>query len=145
MGVFEMLTKLEIDEKPLRARKTEDENTKNLHAKEQMELKRLCEAKLESLKTNIMSKFDANEIKANIRETKVASEVEKLLKLQAETRELLSTTSPHLIQDFKKAEEKFRSTCSKVEDSINTTLSATSAQKNDVIKMFDEMNQLINI
>merc|ERR1712226_1808534 len=138
-----MLTKLEKDEKPLRAKKEEFEVAKAIHESEISELKAFCESQLLLLSEAISSKFEDTSDKVKSEHTKLCSNIDDLLKMQSDTRKLLSATRPHLVKEFKPTKTAFKSTCSELEIAVKSKITISSIWKSDVLSMFEKMFALV--
>ena len=108
--VFELLTKLELDEKPLRAMKERIIELQKTHDCEQKRLREFVENRIEELRQEMLKKIDQNLQLMEDENRKNDEKIEILLKLQQESRELLSATSPHLIKNFKLAKDQYKKT-----------------------------------
>ena len=109
--VFEMLTKLELDEKPLRARKETVCDVVKRSETEQIKLKELLEKEIEKLREMCLKIIDENLEKVKSGVTDISNGIESVLTLQSCSRSLLVATNSHLIQDFKRVKIDFLQFC----------------------------------
>ncbi|XP_075260904.1 uncharacterized protein LOC142352287 [Convolutriloba macropyga] len=103
--LFEILTKSEKREKPLRVKKESLIEQKVRHASEQDRLKEIFSKEVEKLRTAGMNIIDSNyEIFAQ-KEKSTVDAVDEVVDLQQKTRNLLSVDDCQLIRDVKKLRE----------------------------------------
>ena len=109
--VFEILTKLELDEKPLRAKKSEISDTKEVNRNEQCTLREVLETEIEALRQNCLKRIDQNLSLLDDEEKQIVDNVDRLMGLQKSSRDLLSMTSPRLIKEFKQFKQEYAEVC----------------------------------
>ena len=97
--VFEMLTDLELAEKPLRAEKERLTKISENRLKELQALREQVDAKIEKLRKNLTI-IDENCTQAKSEVVKVTENIEKTVDLQQKLRELLSSSNAHLLKKF---------------------------------------------
>ncbi|XP_075260891.1 uncharacterized protein LOC142352277 isoform X2 [Convolutriloba macropyga] len=108
--VFEMLTKLELDEKPLRAKKEAVSECVKRCESGQLKLKELFEKEIEALRQLGLKQIDENLKKIKFEEEEICNGIDHVLDLQSCSRNLLVATNPHLIHDFKRVNVNFLQT-----------------------------------
>ncbi|XP_075260863.1 uncharacterized protein LOC142352262 [Convolutriloba macropyga] len=136
--VFEMLTTLEMDEKPLRAKKESLIELQKSHESEQKELREVVENQIEELRQKALKRLDDNLQLLENEKEKNTQIIESVLKLQQESRDLLSATSPHLIKDFKKAKENYESAKEACSKALVTDYYAKSTELAEITNMVDD-------
>ena len=136
--VFEMLTTLEMDEKPLRAKKESLIELQKSHESEQKELREVVEYQIEELRQKALKRLDDNLQLLENEKEKNTQIIESVLKLQQESRDLLSMTSPHLIEDFKKTKENYESAKEASSKALVTDYYAKSTELSEARNMVSD-------
>ena len=144
-GVFEMLTKLELDEKPLRAKKESISDLKKIHEGELSDVRGRFEKEIEDLRRIGVKRIDENLKQLEKEEKELVDDIDQVLGLQKSSRDLLSLTSPHLINDFKQVRVGFDKTCRKLEAALSTEYHVETPEfdnlKESVVKFGKEIDE----
>ena len=142
--VFEMLTTLELDEKPLRAKKEAISEAKSCHEIEQMHLKDLFETKLEELRRIGLKRIDENLGYVEVEQKEITDQIEDLLKLQRRSRDSLAMTSPHLVNDFKGLSSEYKEVCEYREKTLAMVCQVKSCDFSDVTELIDQIGNEVD-
>ena len=94
--VFEMLTKLELVEKPLGEKKKAVGDIKKFHESDQKKLKELLDREIKELNEIGLNRIEENLKFFAKKDNEVGDVIENVSKLQRRSRELLILTSSHL-------------------------------------------------
>ena len=137
--VFEMLTKLELDEKPLRLKKESISQLKKSHETDQSKLRELFEKEIEKLRQVGLKRIDENLSQIEKEEQEVIDGIDRLLSLQKSSRELLILTNPHLIKDFKQIKRCYEDACEKLEKDLRAEYLVTTSEFCGVKDVLDKM------
>ena len=141
--VFEILTKLELDEKPLRAKKSEISDTKEVSRNEQCTLSEVFETEIEALRQNCLKRIDQNLSLLDDEEKQIVDNVDRLMGLQKSSRDLLSMTSPRLIKEFKQFKQEYAEVCENCK-TFASSFCVDSPEISDVKKMFAQFGKQID-
>ena len=98
--IFEILNDLQVAEKYLQTRKEKMSEIKSEHDNEQTSIKELIDVKIEQLRAKCKQKIDKNSEKIGTELNERSNDVETVLKLQNDSRSLLSIPSSSLIKSF---------------------------------------------
>ncbi|XP_075260744.1 uncharacterized protein LOC142352201 [Convolutriloba macropyga] len=142
--VFEMLTKLELDEKPLRAKKEAISEARSCHENEQMHLQDLCEKKLDELRQIWLKRIDENLRFVELEQKEITDQIEDLLKLQRRSRDSLAMTSPHLVNDFKGLSSEYKEVCEYREKTLAMVCQVKSCDFSDVTELIDQIGNEVD-
>ena len=143
--VFEMLTTLELDEKPLRLKKENFSELQLSHQCQQNDLRDLIDKRIMKLRHKAFETIDDNLKLLEDERVKKVEMIDQVLNLQQESRGLLCTTSPHLIKDFEKVKEKYEKTRITCGRALEIDYDAKSSEINDVEKVVSEFeNKLLD-
>ena len=147
--VFEMLTKLELDEKPLRAKKESISDLKKIHEGELSDVRGQFEKEIEDLRTIGLKRINENLKQLEKEEKELVDDIDQVLGLQKSSRDLLSLTSPHLINDIKQVRVDFDETCRKFEDALSTEYRVGTPKfdnlKESFVKLGEEIDEKLKI
>ena len=142
--VFSMLTTLECNEKPLRAKKNEICELKMKHQIDQKDLKDAVENQINKLREKMLTRLAENEAIVEKEQNKVSEGIEQVLRIQEESRRLLSTTDPHLVNKFKDVKLSFEKACNSFEQTMLTKIKIKSSSFHVLDEIFDEIGQTID-
>ena len=147
--VFEMLTKLELDEKPLRAKKESISDLKKIHEGELSDVRARFEKEIAELRRIGLKRIDENLKQLEKEEKELVDDIDQVLRLQKSSRDLLSLTSPHLINDIKQVRVDFDETCKKFEDALSTEYRVETPEfdnlKESFVKLGEEIDEKLKI
>ena len=142
--VFSMLTTLERNEKPLRAKKEEICALKMKHQFDQEKLKKFVEHEIKKLRKLLYSRIAENEAQMDSQEKAVSQEIDQVLELQNESRMLLSATSPHLVNKYKEVKLLFDEACKRFEETVLTQFQVKSSSALVLKDIIDEVGRTID-
>ncbi|XP_075257940.1 uncharacterized protein LOC142349957 [Convolutriloba macropyga] len=142
--VFSMLTTLERNEKPLRAKKEEICALKMKHQFDQEKLKKFVENEIKKLRQLLLSRIAKNEAEMDSQEKAVSQEIDQVLELQNESRMLLSATSPHLVNKYKEVKLLFDQACKRFEETVLTQFQVKSSSALVLKDIIDEVGRTID-
>ena len=139
-----MLNKLEMDEKPLRAKKELLSEIENRHKSEQMELKDQFEIEIEKLRQIGLKRIEDNLKLLGDEKKELSDDIDELLNLQKRSRDLLALTSPHLIHDFKDVRKLYEEVIEKCEKALAANQSVKPCEFDNVKEILNKMGNDID-
>ena len=139
--VFEMLTTLELDEKPLRLKKENLSELQLSHRCQQNDLRDFIDKRIMKLRHKAFETIDDNLKLLEDERVKKVEMIDQVLNLQQESRGLLCATSPHLIKDFEKVKEKYEKTRITCGRALEIDYDAKSSEINEVEKVVSEFEK----
>ena len=137
--VFELLTELEIKEKPLRLK--QEANLNICHKNQQLiqDLKELVKEECKKLEEKMLEKIDAKSKLNADKSNDLKIVYDKLLELQKTTRELLSQSNPKLLQNIVATANDIQSFEPHYNDSIIKESQVFSCDFGDIREMFEKL------
>ncbi|XP_075259648.1 uncharacterized protein LOC142351489 [Convolutriloba macropyga] len=142
--VFEMLTELEPNEKPLHVKKEQICATIEKHKSEQKELREECGVQVEKLRQRGLQVIEENSGLMSGELSQISVAVDGTVSMQQNLRDLLSGSNAHLLKKFKETEEDVNN-CKKlsVEFVSVNSLDVRSYAKNLLAEEFQRFSSSI--
>ena len=140
--VFELLSELEIGEKPLRVKKEKFSEVIEKHKKQQSNLLQLIETEIEKLRKTCLTVIGENCEMASINFENVTQLVDETVDMQKKLRNLLSSSKAHLLKQFAETQNQVLDhNVAQMELTEKGDLVVEACQMEDIPAMFEIFGQ----